>query len=226
VSHDTPSPAIPSATVAIVRNGPSGALEVLMVRRPVRATDKFSGKWVFPGGKVDDEDQLPGDDELAAARRAAVREVREEVALDLSHEALVALNRWEPESSGNGSRRFSAWVFVAETVQSEVIVDGVELHEHVWVTPEEALRRQAVGEIDLAPPTWHTLLGLAEQTSVAHALRWATDREPEHYSTRLMMVDSTAVLLWHGDVMRGGADHHRHRLWMIDGEWRYERILD
>ena len=213
--------------MAIVRDGRAGELEVLMVRRPARATDNFSGKWVFPGGKVDAEDQLPGDDELAAARRAAVREVREEVAMDLPHDSLVPLNRWEPEpSAGGDGRRFAAWVFVAETVHSEVTVDGVELHEHDWVTPADAIRRHASFEMDLAPPTWHTLLALAEHSSVTDALRWAADREPEHYLSRFAVVDGHGILAWHGDVVKGGADHHRHRLWMIDGAWRYERNLD
>ena len=214
--------------MAIVRDGAAGAIEVLMVRRPARATDSFSGKWVFPGGKVDAEDQLPGDDELTAARRGAVREVREEVAMDLPYESLVPLNRWEPEPSAGrgGSRRFSAWVFVAETVHTEVVVDGIELHEHDWVTPAEAIRRHATFEMDIAPPTWHTLVMLAEQASVADALRWAGDREPEHFLSRFAVIDGHNILTWHGDVVRGGADHDRHRLWMIDGAWRYERNFD
>lgn len=194
-----------------------------MVRRPARPTDHFSGKWVFPGGKVDPEDRVDGDDEIEAARRAAVREVLEEVAMQLTPDALVPLNRWEPDPINDGQRRFAAWVFVAVSSDDDVTIDGVELHEHDWVTPAEAIRRHATFEMDIAPPTWHTLLVLAEHDSVEAMLSWASERTPEHFFSAMAIVDGHAVLAWHGDVLKGGDEHHRHRLWMIDGAWRYER---
>lgn len=200
-----------------------------MVRRPARPTDHFSGKWVFPGGKVDPDDHAPSDDdgdEIAPARRAAVREVLEEVAMELALDALVALNRWEPDPINDGNRRFAAWVFVANSTGAEVTVDGVELNDHDWVTPHEAMRRHATFEMDIAPPTWHTLLVLADHATVADLMQWASAREPEHFYSRMAYDDGHEVLAWHGDVLKGGDDHHRHRLWMIDGAWRYERNVE
>ena len=49
------NPAIPAATVVLVRDGATG-LEVLMLHRASRVA--FGGMWVFPGGKVDEEDRL------------------------------------------------------------------------------------------------------------------------------------------------------------------------
>lgn len=217
--------AIPSATVVVLRDGGSGDLEVLMVRRPTRSSDNFSGMWVFPGGKVDDDDRREGDDEVRAAARAAVREVREEVALELALDRLIPLNRWEPEPAPDGGRRFAAWVFVARSPDAEVVVDGVELHEHEWLTPAEVISRHARREIELAPPTWHSLHVLSTHSAVDDALNWALRREPEHFLSRFAVEDGHTVLAWHGDVVKGGEPHHRHRLWMIDGAWRYERNL-
>ena len=63
------SPAIPAATVVLVRDGAGddgmgdhGCLEVLMLHRVSKVA--FGGMWVFPGGKVDDDDRRPGDDEV------------------------------------------------------------------------------------------------------------------------------------------------------------------
>ena len=66
---DTPfedTPAIPAATVILLRDQESG-LEALMVRRSSRL--QFGGMWVFPGGRIDPDDHPAGGagDELAAA---------------------------------------------------------------------------------------------------------------------------------------------------------------
>ena len=108
--EQTPPPAIPSGTVAILRDGTDG-LEVLMVRRPASERDTFSGLWVFPGGKVEKSDFVDDESELGLALRAAVRETQEEVALQLESHELVPLNRWEPKPVQALTKRFSAWVF-------------------------------------------------------------------------------------------------------------------
>src|SRR3546814_2093543 len=69
-------PAIPAATVVLLRDGDEG-LETLMLHRTSQVA--FGGMWVFPGGRVDPEDRRHEDpDEEAAARRAAAREAKEE----------------------------------------------------------------------------------------------------------------------------------------------------
>ncbi len=73
-------PPTPGATVVPLRDGPDG-LEVLMIERA--AALAYGGMWAFPGGRVDPGDADPADpaDEVARARRAAVREADEEVGL-------------------------------------------------------------------------------------------------------------------------------------------------
>src|SRR5205085_686165 len=83
----------------------------------------------------------------------AAREAREEAGLAISADHFVTLAHWMPPPEA--PRRFSTWFFVAEApADCEVTIDGHEIHEHVWITPEAALDRHADGEIELAPPPW------------------------------------------------------------------------
>ena len=221
------SPAIPAATVVLVRDGAGdrdGRLEVLMLHRVSKVA--FGGMWVFPGGKVDDDDRQPGDDEASAARRAAAREAMEECGLAVDPDHLVAYSHWVPPPIT--PRRFSTHFFLARAGDGEVTVDGGEIHEHEWLAAREVLDRRDRGEVDLAPPTWVTLHELAEHDTVEEALRAAAQRDPiPHYETRWVTVDGGAVAMWAGD---GGYDSNdpdqpgaRHRLWMLTNGWRLER---
>ncbi len=69
----------PRAAVALVlREGPSGGLELLFIRRAEHEKDPWSGHVGFPGGRAE-----PGDASLEAT---AVRETLEETGLDLARD--------------------------------------------------------------------------------------------------------------------------------------------
>jgi 8-oxo-dGTP pyrophosphatase MutT (NUDIX family) len=74
------SPAIPAATLVLVRDSTSGAPELLMVER-AEGMAFAGGALVFPGGRIDDEDRFEGGDETDFARIAAIRETLEETAI-------------------------------------------------------------------------------------------------------------------------------------------------
>src|SRR3954451_21870156 len=98
VASDLSDPSIPvAATVILLRQGGEG-LEVLLIERPDRGS--FAGAWVFPGGKLDPGDAGEIGDatapEEADARRAAVRETREETGLEVAGSDLVTLSCWDP----------------------------------------------------------------------------------------------------------------------------------
>ncbi|MFL6205125.1 MAG: NUDIX hydrolase [Acidimicrobiales bacterium] len=216
-------PAIPAATVVLVRDGAEG-VEVLMLHRVSKVA--FGGMWVFPGGRVDDDDRQPGDGEADAARRAAAREALEECGLAVDPADLVPFSHWVPPPVT--PRRFSTHFFLARASEGEVVVDGGEIHEHEWLAAREVLARRDRGEVDLAPPTWVTLHDLADHDTVDAALSAAARRAPvPHYETRWVTVDGGAVAMWEGD---GGyatsdpdASGDRHRLWMLPEGWRLER---
>ncbi|GHF28551.1 NUDIX hydrolase [Kordiimonas sediminis] len=126
------APALPSATILMVRDGAPG-LEVLMLRRP--ETMRFApGALVFPGGKVDDADcdpdfwfahsntqELPED---YMYRIAAHREMFEEVGL------------WHLEEADNPTEKLHGdFKEIVNDHNWSLDIDDMFPFAH-WVTPE------------------------------------------------------------------------------------------
>lgn len=218
------SDAQPAATVVPIRDGAAG-LEALLLRRNSRIA--FGGMWVFPGGRVDAADAagLSPDDDLGAARRAAVREAFEEAGLVLPPDGLVPLSHWTPPDAA--PKRFITWFFVAPAPGAAVVVDQGEIHEHAWLRPVEAFARRNALEIELAPPTWVTLEWLARHRTVAAAMAAAAAGAPERFATRIAMSAAGPLTIWAPDAAYEGGDVDapgpRHRLHMAPAGWRYER---
>jgi 8-oxo-dGTP pyrophosphatase MutT (NUDIX family) len=221
-----PAIAHPAATVVLLRDGNDGC-EVLLVRRNARLAF-HGGAWVFPGGRIDPEDHAAAgsDDILVVARHGAVREAREEAGVVIERERLVLISRWiTPEPL---PKRFDTWFFAAPAgPEMAVQVDGGEIHEHRWFPIDEALAAQKAGKIELPPPTFVTILGLRVHPTVNEALQALSRRAPETFMPRLHGVPGGAITVYSGDagyesgdVNRPGA---RHRLWMLESGWRYER---
>lgn len=219
----TPAPAHPAATVVLIRDRPTGC-EVLLVRRNAQLSF-HGGAWVFPGGRLDPDDYRPGDDVVMAARRAAVREAREEAGLILEAGDLAAISRWV--TPVQLPKRFDTWFFAGAGTDAPVAIDGGEIHDHAWLAPAAALAAQRAGQIELPPPTFVTITAIAPHATARAALA-ALARDPiEVFEPRLMPVEGGAVTLYSGDagyddleIERPGA---RHRLWMREDGWRYER---
>ncbi len=74
------TPAIPAATLVLVRERTGEAPELLMVER-AEGMAFAGGALVFPGGRIDDEDRLPGGSAMDFGRMAAIRETLEETAI-------------------------------------------------------------------------------------------------------------------------------------------------
>jgi 8-oxo-dGTP pyrophosphatase MutT (NUDIX family) len=222
----TGTPPVAASTVILLRDGSDG-LETLMLRRNSKIA--FGGMWVFPGGKVDPEDKegIPDDDDLAAARVAAVREAHEETGLEITIDAMIPFSHWKPPSIT--PKRFFTWFFLAAAPGGSVAIDHGEIHEFAWMSCKGAFARRDEGGIELAPPTFVTLHHLGRWSSVAEAIAEAGRAEPEHFETRIGVTDDGPVAMWHGDagydeadVAREGA---RHRLSMYAGRWRYDRSV-
>jgi 8-oxo-dGTP pyrophosphatase MutT (NUDIX family) len=223
-SSPEPSSLTPAATVACLRPGDAGP-EVLILRR--RSKGAFGGMWVFPGGKVDAEDWALGDDEVAAARTAAVREAREEAALVVDPGSLVTLSYWLPPAQA--PRRYSTWFFLAPVVGVDpIVLSEDEVREHRWQRPVDILAAHSAGEVRLAPPTWMTLSWLAGRPSVDDALAAAATRPPERFLTKAVVADGGLVsTLWEGDVAYDDLDLDpdrpgaRRRLLVTPDGWRF-----
>src|SRR4051794_34417006 len=149
---DETDPAIPAATVVLVRDGAAG-LETLMLKRDSRLAFA-GGAWVFPGGRIDEEDfpggarPTDGDPDPAtmpeAARTAAVRGALEAAGLGVDRDSLVWFAHWTPAHSS--PRRFATWFFLAPAPEGTVVIDDGEIREHEWIHPREAVARRDAGE--------------------------------------------------------------------------------
>ncbi|MFQ5666708.1 MAG: NUDIX domain-containing protein [Candidatus Binatia bacterium] len=226
MSEHVPAVAHPAATVVLLRDG-AGGCEVLLVRRNARLAF-HGGAWVFPGGRVDPEDYTGTagpTDIVAAARNAAVREAREEAGVTVRRDDLVPLSRWI--TPAGLPKRFDAWFFAARAASDTVQVDGSEIHAHRWIRPAAALAAHGEGQLDLPPPTFVTLTGLAGYCTAAEALAAVACRRFETFVPRLHAVADGACTLYAEDAgyETGRIDEPgpRHRLWMLESGWRYER---
>lgn len=224
-------PAIPAATVVLLRDGANG-VEALMLRRDAQLAFA-GGAWVFPGGRIDPEDYPDGrttddpDARFAAARHAAAREAQEEAGLVVDPDELIWFAHWTPPAIGSHQRRFATWFFAARAPSGAVVVDDGEIRDHLWIEPAEAIRLRDAGEIMIIPPTWMTLYTLGDAASVDELLARMRSRDPDIYVTRIGRADGVAVSMWAGDAGYDDGDATkegaRHRLVMADGGWRLER---
>ncbi len=138
-------PALPAASVLLLRDGPPG-LQVLMMRRAL--TMKFApGAFVFPGGKVDNQDHKYGfwnqflsgcDSNDLSFKIAVLRELYEEVG--------VLYNEDQPSKAHLGARNFKAAVSASQTL----LRDDLLLPFAHWITPI-AMKRRFDTKFYLAP---------------------------------------------------------------------------
>lgn len=178
----------PAASVILVRGG-TEALEVLLVQRTPKARF-MGGVWVFPGGAVD-----AGEDE----REAALRELREEAAVDVAEaDALVPFSRWI--TPAEISVRFDTFFYVtALPDDAEPAIDGAECVALGWFSPRQALQAHARGEILLVFPTIKHLEQLDLFASADALIEHARGRDVQPVEPRVVITGETARVLLPGD---------------------------
>jgi 8-oxo-dGTP pyrophosphatase MutT (NUDIX family) len=222
-----------AATVVLLRDGERG-LEVLLAERP-RDRGSFAGAWVFPGGAVDRADAAGGPvDTEDAARRAAVRETREEIGLQLDRYDLVPFSHWTPPKGA--PKQLRTTFFAVRVPDGEIRPAPDEVMAVEWIRPIDALERHAAGSMTLWPPTWVTLHGLQRAASVDEALAELRSGEVRPYVARISG-DGTMILWQEDDDFEAererqehdpavpddapDADRNRHRLMMDRLPWVY-----
>jgi 8-oxo-dGTP pyrophosphatase MutT (NUDIX family) len=222
-----------AATVVLLRDGERG-LEVLLAERP-RDRGSFAGAWVFPGGAVDEADATGGAiDSPDAVLRAAVRETREEIGLELDRHDLVPFSHWTPPK--RSPKQLRTTFFAVRVPDGEIRPAPDEVAAVEWVRPVDALERHAAGTMTLWPPTWVTLYGLQRAASVDEALAELRSGEVRPYVARMSGDGTTilwqdddeydAVLQWQGSNPAvpddaTAAEGNRHRLMMDRLPWVY-----
>lgn len=182
-----------AATVIVLRGG-SETIEVLLVKRNPQARF-MGGAWVFPGGAVD-RDEGQGD---SALRAAAMRELAEEADIHLAGpDALVLFSRWITPAEVR--IRFDTWFYLARLPDAtEPRVDGAEVVDARWFTPEAALAAARDGEILLVFPTIKHLEQLSSFHSVEQLIAQAATREVRTVQPRLIRAGETARIVLPGE---------------------------
>jgi 8-oxo-dGTP pyrophosphatase MutT (NUDIX family) len=188
-----PTPPRQAATVILLRGG-GERLEVLLVRRTPHARF-MGGVWVFPGGAVD---AAEGDGD-GAHRAAAIRELREEAAIELDDPgALVKFSRWITPAQVR--IRFDTHFFLAALPPGqEPRVDGEEVVDLGWFTPVSALQAHREERIVLVFPTIKHLEQLSAFGSVDALLAHARERDVQPIQPKVVVEGEVARVLLPGE---------------------------
>ena len=178
----------------ILLRGGASDLEVLLVQRTPKARF-MGGVWVFPGGAVD-EGEGAGDD---AHRAAAIRELREEAAIELDDPTqLVKFSRWITPAAVK--IRFDTHFFLAPLPDGQQPrIDGEECIDLGWFAPARALEANRAGEIALVFPTIKHLEQLGAFSSVQELLEYARGRDVQPVEPRVLLEGEIARVLLPGE---------------------------
>ena len=221
----SPAPAKLSASVVVVRDG-AQSLEVLLVQRNEKIAF-HGGAWVFPGGRVDDSDSAgPGNTELETAKRAAVREAREETGLELTVDTMLQFAHWTTPIEL--PKRFATWFFAAAIEGAvNVRVDQSEIVDYRWMSPARALDLHVAGELNLPAPTFVTLLRFKAMPNVAGLNARLRGEAVQRFLPRLVPIAGGRCTLYQEDAgyeaLNFDAVGARHRLIMQGTDWKYLR---
>jgi 8-oxo-dGTP pyrophosphatase MutT (NUDIX family) len=214
----------PAATVVLLRESTSG-LEVLLLRRNA-AVQFAGGLWVFPGGAIDAADLDGSDDNMAAAKRAAIREAREETGIDIQNCDLQFFAHWTtPEGA---VKRYATWFFVTVLPigDIDIVVDGSEIVEHRWLSAQAAIALHRSRELDMMPPTFITLTELASCHSMVEVTAMYAAKPIIDILPKFVPGENGSVALYPHDCGyesgRVNANGKRHRCYRAEDGWHYE----
>ncbi|MEZ4251066.1 MAG: hypothetical protein R3B99_22865 [Polyangiales bacterium] len=160
-----------------------------------------------------------GDDATVPRRpQAAVRETFEEAGPQVQAERLVRFARWiDARGAATPVRR---GLFLADAPEGEVVVDGGEIVEALVATERGAGKRDA-GALVLPPLTFVICRRLA------HGQLARDGVEVDEILPVSVPVSGGTCALYPGDAGYATASvdarGRRHRAWLLDAGWRYER---
>lgn len=210
-----------AASVILLRDA-KPAIEVLLLRRGNSHT-VMGNAWVFPGGKVDDEDfhhtneitnslaDAPeillaepelSTDHASALFYAACRETHEETGVTLRAEHLTPWSRWiTPNEPTMMKKRFDARFFITRMPADQTAVhDGTEATDSAWFTPRKALEAYCANKITLAPPQIMTLAALAIHADTAACISHAQTQSPYCIQPGVLKDNGNRTLTYPGDA--------------------------
>lgn len=155
-----------AAVVLMLRGGPSGELELLLIKRATYEGDPWSGHVALPGGREEPDD--------ASLQETAIRETREEIGVDLAQIGCIigSLDDVHPRTVRIPSIIITP--FIALVARDAPLVLSEEVAEAFWVPVAVFQASDAIREVVLqlggAPRTvrsfqhgGYTIWGLTER---------------------------------------------------------------
>jgi len=209
-----------AATVILIREHNKEIQTLLLCRGNSRTV--MNSAWVFPGGKVDQNDlnnastiqkQLAGEarellnepelnsDSACSLFHAACRETLEETGVKLEPSQLRAWSRWiTPNDPALMKKRFDARFFIAALPEGQTAVhDGSEATDSQWTTVSRALKDYTSSQIVLAPPQIMSLLSISGFNSVQECLDHAEKTLTYKIHPNVIKSKDTRILTYPGD---------------------------
>jgi len=224
----------PAATVILLRptSNPdakvSEAFEVLLLQR--NSTLAFaSSQWVFPGGKIEEEDANGHQYPLAIAKQAAVRESAEEAGITLDANSFHYFAHFT--GPRGEKKRFATWFLLSGLSEHQDIkIDDSEIVAYQWLTPSAALRQHQEGELNMLPPTFWSLQQLLNHAGIEQALQSAQAQEASnqvpHFEPRLVKQEQRLHVLLEDDCAYASGDLDlagaKKRIVMGDSGWLWQ----
>ena len=112
-----------------------------------------------------------------ARGEATFHETLKDAKCSLELEQLHYFSRWVTHAGS--PRRYDTRFFIARMPQGQIAQhDGSELIDHRWVKPDDALRLNSQGKLNLMFPTQKTLEKLTEFSDVEEALNYVRNAPP------------------------------------------------
>ncbi len=214
-----------ASTIMLGRDN-NGTLEILLVKRN-KALAFAGGVWVFPGGKIDDDELERGKDELDAAKLAGVREMKEETDVDVEADQLIFYRHWTTPAAE--PRRYATYFFFGATnTSSKVTIDDSEIKDYKWLSPQAALNELSNKKMRMMPPTMMSLQLIKKCTSTTEARKVLEQEKPIHVLPVVQMMDSKIICLYKGDAGYVAEDfaktgaRHRLTIDMVNGTFDFE----
>lgn len=207
-------PIKPAATILCVRETDSNTIEVLLLKRN-KALKFASGFWVFPGGKIEDEEFEQESNELAAAKAAAVRETHEEAGIYTDVNQLTFFCHWTTPNMQ--AKRFGTYFFVTKIKgQDKITIDDSEIKDFMWIKIQDAIDRFLDSELHLLPPTFICLQRIRKCHSYDEILLELQRVEPFYVEPHICLSEGLFYSLYEGDAGYEQSDINiegpRHRL--------------
>jgi len=183
------------------------------------------GDWIELAGRGDEDERFAAHRRAVAAGELAFEHMLREEGLRLGADTLCYFAHFvTPEHE---KKRFDTRFFLACTPPGQhARHDEGETTEGRWITPANALAMYARREIQLLPPTIHSLDQLADCSDMAEAMAHAAASEINETRPKVSVIDDAVTLLLPDDedYESGVATPARpgrtlHRLVLRDGLW-------